>query len=333
MLTWSGNVLAELQAKEKTISRIRAASPEAIGEGASILREGGLVAFPTETVYGLGANALDASAVARIFTAKGRPSTSPLIVHVDGVAMARALTADWPDTAAILAERYWPGPLTLVLPKTGSVPEAVSAGLLTIGVRVPGHPVALALIRAAGSPLAAPSANLFMQVSPTTAQHVADSLGDRVDLILDGGPTEVGIESTVLSLTHQGKPLLLRPGSINRRELEALLGPLELAEIGGTGAQPSPGMRQRHYSPSTPLQIGGNSAMDGCGYIWWSRPQPSASITLHLPDSPDGYARALYAALHDLDRQQLAAIIVEPVPENVEWDGVRDRLKRAANQK
>src|SRR6476619_3276599 len=218
-----------------------------------LIRAGKLVAFPTETVYGLGANALDADAVRRIFEVKGRPATSPLIVHVDSVDMARRVAAKWPETAELLARAYWPGPLTLVLPKNACIPDIVTAGLPTVGVRMPAHPVALDLIRAAGVPVAAPSANRFTELSPTTAEHVRRSLGDAVDCVLDGGPTPVGIESTVISLA--GAPTLLRPGMIPREALEALIGPVQMAGA-MEGAHPSPGMHPRHYAPRTPLIMG-----------------------------------------------------------------------------
>src|SRR5579872_562925 len=184
-----------------------------LSSAAERIRAGGVVAFPTETVYGLGANALDAAAVARIFELKGRPSTSPLIVHVSSIDMARRYVTEWPDQAEELARRYWPGPLTMVLPKSSEIPDVVTAGLPTVGIRVPGHPVALELIRLAGVPIAAPSANRFTQLSPTTADHVVQQFGDAVE-VLDGGPTDVGIESTVVSLID-GKLTLLRPGMIS----------------------------------------------------------------------------------------------------------------------
>src|SRR5271157_3306039 len=208
------------------------AAPGEINRAAQLLRAGRLVAFPTETVYGLGANALDAEAVARIYAVKRRPSASPLIVHVESIAMAQSLVTNWPEIAYRLARRFWPGPLTLVLEKQLDkqlnnqpvIPDIVTAGLPTVGLRMPAHPIALALIRAAGVPLAAPSANRFTELSPTTADHVRRSLGSEVDLILDGGPCQVGIESTVVSLAET-KPILLRPGGIPRIVLEAIIGP------------------------------------------------------------------------------------------------------------
>ena len=194
-------------------------SPDEISRAASLLRAGQLVAFPTETVYGLGANALDAAAVEKIFTAKGRPNTIPLIVHIDSVQMAKTLAANWPDAAERLARRFWPGPLTLVLPKRAHVPDIVTAGLPTVGLRMPAHPIALELIRKAQLPIAAPSANRFTELSPTTAEHVRQALGSAVSLILDGGAAAVGIESTVLSLAGP-HPVLLRPGMISIAQIE-----------------------------------------------------------------------------------------------------------------
>src|SRR3954447_6536010 len=206
---------------------------------AELLRAGRLVAFPTETVYGLGANALDADAVDRIFAAKGRPASSPLIVHVDSVEMAQTLVSEWPPIASELAARFWPGPLTLVLPKRALVPDRVTAGLDSVGLRMPAHPVAVALIREADIPLAAPSANRFTELSPTTAEHVRCALGDAIDLILDGGPCTVGIESTVLSLTG-GLPVLLRPGMVTQAQIESVVGPIEVVPT-TAGPHASPG--------------------------------------------------------------------------------------------
>jgi L-threonylcarbamoyladenylate synthase len=289
---------------------------------ADLIRLGRLVAFPTETVYGLGANAFDAAAVARIFAVKGRPLQSPLIVHVDSTEMARSLVLEWPDTADRLARRYWPGPLTLVLPKRPSIPDIVTAGLPTVGLRVPSHPVALALIRLAGVPIAAPSANPFSQLSPTTAEHVRQSLGDAVDLVLDGGPAVVGIESSVLSLAGD-EPLLLRPGVIPLPEIEALVGPVRIGEV-GTGAHGSPGMHPQHYRPRTPLVLLASSDTPPPGHGEWLR------LGREMPAEPGAYAATLYAALHRLDAQGLEWIAVERPPDTPEWAGVFDRLKRAA---
>jgi L-threonylcarbamoyladenylate synthase len=291
-----------------------------VERAAALIRAGKLVAFPTETVYGLGANALDAAAVARIFDAKRRPRTSPLIVHVDSVEMARDLATSWPTAAETLARRYWPGPLTLVLPKQPRIPDIVTAGLTTVGLRMPAHPIALELIRAAGVPIAAPSANRFTELSPTAAGHVPEELADAV---LDGGPARVGIESTVLSLVDA--PLLLRPGVIPLPELEALIGPVAVATAAAAeGPHPSPGMHDRHYRPSTPLYLlcAGDPLPAGRGAL--------LRIGIEMPADPLGYAAALYGTLHRLDAEAYDWIAVERPPDTAEWAGVLDRLRRAA---
>src|SRR5271165_6982028 len=232
----------------RTGKRICLTSDAELRRAAELIRAGELVAFPTETVYGLGANALDADAVEKIYAAKGRPAASPLIVHVSSIEMARGLVREWPERAERLARKFWPGPLTLVLPKQLHVPDRLTAGLDTVGVRMPANAIAQALIREAGVPIAAPSANLFTQLSPTTAQHVRDSLGDRVAMVLDGGRTTVGIESTVLSIAGSGATLL-RPGMVTQQEIEAVIGPIEALGPVANGAHASPGLHRRHYSP------------------------------------------------------------------------------------
>ena len=343
--------------------------PTIIADAGARLRRGELVAFPTETVYGLGANALDGEAVARIYAAKGRPAWNPVIAHVPNVQAARALSRDWPATAECLAQAFWPGPLTLVVPKAPAVPDVATAGLDAVAVRVPDHPVALALLDAAGVPVAAPSANRFTQVSPTTADHVARSLGDRVPLVLDGGPCAVGIESTVVDCTGPDV-VILRPGMLGRESLEAALAPLgvpvrhavrtiahDRSADGLTTADTprSPGMADRHYAPRgdvwlfSPAQ---RHEMASAMTAWFAgrtgpetprvhalligAPLPLApgdadAVTqVHMPDAPDEYARALYAALHDADADQAALVVIESPPETAAWDGVRDRLTRAA---
>lgn len=288
-------------------------------EAAALIREGELVAFPTETVYGLGANALDAAAVEKIYAAKGRPSTSPLIVHVSSIEMARTLVREWPERAENLARRFWPGPLTLVLPKRPHVPDRLTAGLDTVGIRMPAHPIALELIREAGVPIAAPSANPFTELSPTTAQHVRDALGDRVAMVLDGGASKVGIESTVLSLAGPN-PLLLRPGMISKSEIEAVIGPVDLLQSANEGPHASPGLHRKHYSPKTPLILlePGEAPPSGRG------------IVVEMPTDPREYAAVLYHRLHDADVQNWDWIAIEQPPRTEEWAAIRDRLERAA---
>jgi L-threonylcarbamoyladenylate synthase len=323
-----------------------------IAAAADILRRGGLVAFPTETVYGLGADATSSAAVGKIFAAKGRPSTNPLIVHVADESVARRYAATWPREAQILAERFWPGPLTLVLPKSQQIVAGVTAGLDTVGLRVPRHPVALKLLVAFDGPVAAPSANRSGRISPTTAQHVRAELGNRVDLILDGGACEVGIESTVLDLSSPS-PRILRPGDVRADEIEALIGPVQLLSSGiseGQAAQ-SPGLQLVHYSPQSPtfrfemdqlerllqwmethpdkrvivLLIAGKSEEATAGLPEHLNVQPT-----RMPGDPAEYARKLYSVLHRADSDNLDAIWVQMPPDTTAWKAVRDRLTRAS---
>ena len=297
---------------------------EEIARAARLIQQGRLVAFPTETVYGLGANALDPAAVRLIYEVKGRPPTSPVIVHVSSLAMAKSLAADWPEAADALARKHWPGPLTLVLPKKPHVPDDVTAGLPTVGIRMPSHPVALELIRAAGLPIAAPSANRFGELSPTTAEHVRRAFGDSV-LVLDGGATDVGIESTIVSLAG-AEPVLLRPGIIPFENLRSMT----RAE---TPAHPAPGMHDRHYSPRTRLFVVDNGALPaGRGaYVWWNR-AATAGTSVQMPADPHGYAARLYDVLHALDNEDWAWIAVERPPNGPEWAGIQDRLQRASSR-
>jgi L-threonylcarbamoyladenylate synthase len=308
-------------------------SDEEIQHAATLLRAGKLVAFPTETVYGLGANALDESAVARIFAAKGRPASSPIIVHVSSLEMAQSVAAEWPDDAQLLVQRFWPGPLTLVLKKQAAVPALVTAGLDTVGVRMPANAVAIALIEATRLPIAAPSANRFSQLSPTTAEHVREGLGDRVDYILDGGLCSVGIESTVLSLAAS-PPVLLRPGGVSRQQLEEVLGPINTQSNAGPVAHASPGMHPRHYSPRTKLLLvrNGQVPSQGVGAYLQLQHAPASRVqkVVLMPNNARAYAAQLYRTLHDLDALGYDWIAVDAPPATPEWEAVRDRLQRAA---
>jgi L-threonylcarbamoyladenylate synthase len=312
--------------------------PEAIARAARMLQAGGLVAFPTETVYGLGANALDAAAVARIFAAKGRPASNPIIVHVADVEGARSLVADWPPTARILAGRFWPGPLTLVLPRSEMVPDLLTAGGSTVAIRVPAHPVALALLQACEVPIAAPSANRSTEISPTRAEHVLRSLADRIDLLLDGGPTTRGLESTVLDVTTN-PPRLLRPGLITQSQLQALIG--RVAGAGAANAEPvrSPGQMQRHYAPRTAAELSDHGqarveelCAQGARVGWLTHREEEGetpAMRIVLPGDPAGYASGLYAALHQLDAAGLERIVIDRPPLGDDWLAIHDRLNRA----
>ena len=334
------------------LQHVDPAHPDAdtIADAASRLRVGELVAFPTETVYGLGANALDAAAVARIFAAKGRPSYNPVIVHVPHTEAARRVVTQWPEHAAQLAAAFWPGPLTMVLPKSPDIPDTVSAGLPLIGVRVPAHPVALALLRAARVPIAAPSANKSNQLSPTSAEHVLRGLADVDGVLLDGGACTVGIESTVVDLSGE-HPVLLRPGGVSMAALESVLG-LRLQRAAPVSAadapRRSPGSLDRHYAPSAPLRLcaAGDAialattidALRGDGrrigvlaYSDFDLPFRDDVLVRLLPARAETYASALFASLHQMDTAGVKAIVVETVPDLPIWDAVRDRLQRAAS--
>ena len=318
--------------------RIEGLGDPILQEAAALLRAGGLVAFPTETVYGLGADGLNPEAVARIYAAKGRPSTSPVILHVAGAEAAHDLVAHWSAEAQALADRFWPGPLTLVLKASALVPACVRAGGPTVALRCPAHPVALALIRATGRPLAAPSANRSQHLSPTTATHVASSLGDAPDLILDGGPTTEGLESTILDLTGP-RPRILRPGPITPADLAGLVGPVEVWAGAADPAlrQQAPGMQARHYAPRAELRLvppgaGAVATGERVAYVGLGALPvlPEGVRGILLPLEPDAVAVRLYALLHELDDAGFDRILVEHPPAGEAWLAVRDRLGRAA---
>lgn len=323
----------------------------AIERAVSILRAGGLVAFPTETVYGLGADATNSAAVEKIFLAKGRPPTNPLIVHVGSAETAKRFASQWPTAAEALAARFWPGPLTLVLPKSPQIPAVVTAGKESVGLRVPAHPLALDLLRRFGGPLAAPSANRSNHLSPTTAAHVRDDLGDSVDLVLDGGPCTVGIESTVLDLSVE-PPRLLRPGGITREQIEGVIGPVTYFEgaVDPSTSASSPGLHLRHYAPRTPafrferdqwpevaeilkrhdprsirlLRIGQSPVQGPAPFF------TELLLDVPLPNDPEQAGRVLYGTLREIDCSGAKMILVEMPPAAPAWAAIRDRLTRAS---
>ena len=307
-----------------------------IEHAARIIRAGGVVAFPTETVYGLGANALDARAVARVFELKARPQFDPLIVHVADSSQLEHLAEALPAAANELVRRFWPGPLTVVVPKRELVPDIVTAGLPSVAVRQPNHPLALGLLRAAAVPIAAPSANRFGGVSPTTAAHVAEEFRDQVDMILDGGPCRVGIESTIVSFVED-RPTLLRPGAVAAEEIERIVGPLAIPAVGAVLPQ-APGMLPRHYAPRTPLVLCSEGVPIGperrLGLLSLTVPADChgfAAIEI-LSESGDlrEAAANLFAALRRLDAHGLDLIVARPVPEQGLGRAIMDRLRRAA---
>jgi len=324
------------------------ATDVALDRAAAVLRAGGLVAIPTETVYGLAALALSESAVERIFLAKGRSSTNPLIVHVDGIAMARTLAAEWPDSAERIARACWPGPVTVVVPKATHVPDRVTAGGPTVALRCPDQPIARELITRLGEPLAAPSANRSLRLSPTTAAHVLESLGARVDLILDAGPCGRGIESTVVDCTVS-PPAILRPGPLTATALAAALGETVAAAPTSAPSGParSPGQLTRHYAPRTPLETTPRAAervtelLRAGKRVGWlttraadartRRIATSAEVVVvPMPDDPAAHGAMLYAVLHAVDKRSLDWIIVDEPPPGDAWQAIHDRLARAA---
>jgi L-threonylcarbamoyladenylate synthase len=317
----------------------------AVQRAAELLRAGKVVALPTETVYGLAANALDARAVAKIYEAKGRPAHNPIIVHVANIELAKHCVANWPAVADDLSHAFWPGPLTMVLSKAQDIPDIVTAGGATVGVRWPSHPFMQAVIRACGFPLAAPSANLSNQVSPTNAEHVRKQLGDRIPLIVDGGQSQVGIESTVIDLTSE-PPAVLRPGMIHEESLIAVTGDLishRGLRLPEQQALRSPGLLAKHYAPKAKLLL-----LD-----WQDDADLKSRITHHasrthviahtripsgegladvsvIPHDAEAFARAIYAELHRCDEAGAELIVVEALPDLPAWRAIADRLRRAA---
>ncbi len=315
-------------------------SDRLLDKAAKAIGEGNLVAFPTETVYGLGADALNPQAVAKIFDAKERPRFNPLIVHIDSAEMLSSLAETVPPEAHLLIDRFWPGPLTLVLPKKGTVPDLVSAGLASVGIRMPDNPIALELIRRAKKPIAAPSANKFGQISPTTAEHVREQLEEVVEVILDGGSCMVGVESTIVSLAHD-RPLLLRPGGLAPEAIEEVIGKLEVPDMNSM-KNVSPGRSLRHYAPGTRLILGDPTARLEAGRkaLLTCRPQPEEvtknyEVVEVLSETGDlGEAACkLFASLRKLDTEELDLIVAVPAPNRGLGFAINDRLQRAATER
>jgi L-threonylcarbamoyladenylate synthase len=312
---------------------------EAIRQAAEIIRQGGIVAFPTETVYGLGADAYNPLAVARIFEVKRRPFFDPLIVHIASPAHLQKLVKDIPSSARKLTERFWPGPLTVVLFKEEYIPDIVTAGLPTVALRMPNHPMALSLIKESKCPIAAPSANPFGYLSPTTAEHVREQLGDQVDLILDGGPCTVGVESTIVSFLD-GKPRLLRPGGASLEEIESIIGKVEISP---TQDRPSaPGMLLRHYAPRTPIVLDWDEKhLDSykgkkIGFLAFQEPENFLQFQHVQVLSKKGDFREaaanLFSAIRRLDALDLDLILAQAVPEVGLGRAIMDRLRRATSR-
>ncbi|HEX7053244.1 MAG TPA: L-threonylcarbamoyladenylate synthase [Burkholderiales bacterium] len=308
-------------------------NPE-VRRAAEILRRGGLVAFPTETVYGLGADASSAAAIERLYRVKGRPAGHPVIVHFASADEAFRWAREVPEGARLLAERFWPGPLTLILKRSPLAKDFVTGAQDNVGLRVPSHPVAQDLLKTFGKGIAAPSANRFGRVSPTTARHVREDLGDDADLILEGGPTEVGIESTIVDFSG-GAPVLLRPGHIARSELEEIL--KSRIEDRDSASPRHPGGLARHYAPRTPARLVPAHQLDKeiarldgkAAVLAFSRPDERVDYWLRMPRAPLAYAQRLYAALRELDEAGCEVILVEAPPDAPEWAAVLDRLRRA----
>jgi L-threonylcarbamoyladenylate synthase len=298
-----------------------------VRRAAQILRAGGLVAFPTETVYGLGADASSEKAMARLYQVKGRPADHPVIVHFESMERALAWARDVPPEARILGERFWPGPLTLILKRSELAKDFVTGGQPSVGVRVPSHPIAQDLLKEFGRPIAAPSANRFGRVSPTTAAHVREDLGSDVDLVLEGGPSDVGIESTIVDLSS-GAPVVLRPGKISSAELGMKTGAASVRHSGGM---------EKHYAPKTPARLVQTHDLDNeiarlktsAAVLAFSRPDERVDFWLRMPRDPAAYAQKLYAALRELDGADRQTILIEAPPAEPAWEAVLDRLRKA----
>ena len=307
-----------------------------VSEAARLLKEGEVVAIPTETVYGLAGNAFEPKALAKIFAAKERPTFDPLIVHIADIAQLTDIAKDIPDSAYKLAEAYWPGPMTIILPKKDCIPDLCTSALPSVAVRFPSHPIAQAIIKESGLPLAAPSANLFKHVSPTTAEHVAAQLADRIAGIVDGGPCSVGVESSIISLV--GEPTVMRPGAITPEMFKAILGEVKIKESTSKPGQPmlAPGQCDAHYRPQVPLYYGevpaGYTLPEHTVRIAFGTQAGPIPATVNLSATGDMVEATskLYAFMHDLDKSEYDLILVDPIPNTGVGMALNDRLKRAS---
>ena len=310
-----------------------------VSEAARLLKEGEVVAIPTETVYGLAGNAFEPKALAKIFAAKERPTFDPLIVHIADIAQLTDIAKDIPDSAYRLAEAYWPGPMTIILPKKDCIPDLCTSALPSVAVRFPSHPIAQAIIKESGLPLAAPSANLFKHVSPTTAEHVAAQLADRIAGIVDGGPCSVGVESSIISLV--GEPTVMRPGAITPEMFKAILGEVKIKESTSKPGQPmlAPGQCDTHYRPQVPLYYGevpaGYTLPEHTVRIAFGTQTGPIPATVNLSATGDMVEATskLYAFMHDLDKSEYDLILVDPIPNTGVGMALNDRLKRASIKK
>ena len=304
--------------------KILPATDESVLEAAAAIRRGDLVVIPTETVYGLAADASNPKAIAKVFAAKGRPAENPLIVHIAGISHLTKVARTVPQAAKTLADAFWPGPLTLVLPKLAFIPSEVTAGLDNVAVRMPNHITALQLIAEVGRPLAAPSANRFTRLSPTRIEHLDPQLMEHVAFAIDAGPCQIGVESTVLDLTCE-QPRILRPGGVSRTQIEQVL--RSRVEIGPIQAHRSPGMYSRHYSPNATVNLVEAAGPKVAALVFGAPKNPDQ---IRMPSDPQAYAANLYEALHFLDSRKPGVIEIELPPEAPEWEAVLDRLAKAA---
>lgn len=308
--------------------RIEEPTEDILDEAANAICRGELIVLPTETVYGLACNALDVTAVKKVYQIKARPSENPLIVHIASFDDLGKVAQDWPDLCEKLANRFWPGPLTMVLPKKPCVPDETTAGLKTVAVRIPSHRVAIEVIKRANTPVAAPSANPFMGLSPTSVDDLDPIIGDHVRMVIDGGPCEIGLESTVIDLTHE-QPRILRPGNVTRAEIQAILG-MPLGHQPTHEVHKSPGMYTRHYAPNAKLVIVEKLKNGSAGLTFGSSEHDKQ---IKMPSNAQAYGASLYRALKKLDTEGVEEIFVEAPPQSPEWEAVQDRLKKAAGPK